>query len=51
LLVTITARKACHLLRDARSQKRGGDCGRVDAYLDRVVGRDPSTVVATHVVE
>ena len=51
LLVTITARKACHLLRDARRQKRGGDCKRVDADLDRVVGREPSPVFAAQVVE
>jgi DNA-directed RNA polymerase specialized sigma24 family protein len=51
LLVTITARKTCHLLRDARRQKRGGDRERVDADLDRVVGREPSPVFAAQVVE
>jgi len=51
LLVTITARKTCHLLRDARRQKRCGDRERVDADLDHVVGREPSPVFAAQVVE
>jgi DNA-directed RNA polymerase specialized sigma24 family protein len=49
--VTITARKACHLLRDARRQKRGGEFERVDADLDRVVGREPSPEFAAEIVE
>ena len=51
LLVTITARKACRLLRDARRQKRGGEFERVDADLDRVVGREPSPEFAAQIVE
>jgi DNA-directed RNA polymerase specialized sigma24 family protein len=51
LLVTITARKACHLLRDARREKRGGDRQREEADLDRVVGREPSPEFAAQIVE
>jgi DNA-directed RNA polymerase specialized sigma24 family protein len=51
LLVTITARKACHLLRDARRQKRIGDWQREEANLELVVGTKPSPEFAAQVVE
>ena len=51
LLVTITARKACHLLRDARREKRIGDWKREEANLELVVGNEPSPEFAAQVVE
>ena len=62
LLVTITARKALHLARDERSQKRGGGCVRdesslggrstaEDAALDQFFGREPTPAFAAQVAE
>jgi DNA-directed RNA polymerase specialized sigma24 family protein len=64
LLVTITARKALHLARDERSQKRGGgfvrDEGALggrdgstaeDAGLDELLGREPTPAFAAQVAE
>jgi len=51
LLVTITARKACHLLRDSRREKRMGDWKREEANLELVVGNKPSPEFAAQVVE
>jgi DNA-directed RNA polymerase specialized sigma24 family protein len=51
LLVTITARKACHLVRDARRQKRGGHRQQEDANLECVVGKEPSPEFAAQIVE
>src|SRR5262245_16505902 len=51
LLVTITARKACHLLRDAHRQKHIGDWKREEANLELVVGDKPSPEFAAQVVE
>lgn len=51
LLVTITARKACHLLRNARRHKRGGDREREETDLELVVGREPSPEFTAQVVE
>jgi len=64
LLVTITARKALHLARDERSQKRGGRAVRdeaalgdrdgsaaEDAALDQLLGREPTPAFAAQVAE
>src|SRR5208282_1518970 len=64
LLVTITARKAIHMARDAHSQKRGGGAvhdeaalGGADgsaaeeAALDQMLGRDPTPEFAAQVAE
>jgi DNA-directed RNA polymerase specialized sigma24 family protein len=64
LLVTITARKALHLARDERSQKRGGGSVRdeaalgdrdgsaaKDAALDEFLGREPTPAFAAQVAE
>jgi DNA-directed RNA polymerase specialized sigma24 family protein len=64
LLVTITARKALHLARDERSQKRGGGavrdeaalCGggrsaAEDAALDELLGHEPTPAFAAQVAE
>src|SRR6516225_5767514 len=64
LLVTITARKAIHLVRDERCQKRGGGAVRDEAALgdrdgsaaeaaamDQLLGREPTPAFAAQVVE
>src|SRR5271166_2466864 len=63
LLVTITARKALHLARDERSQKRGGavrdeaalgdrnGSGVENAALDEFMGREPTPAFAAQVAE
>ena len=64
LLVTITARKALHLARDERSQKRGGgtvrdeaalgdrdDSAALDAAIDELLGREPTPAFAAQVAE
>jgi DNA-directed RNA polymerase specialized sigma24 family protein len=64
LLVTITARKALHLARDERSQKRGGGAVRDEAALgnrdgsaeefaaiDELLGREPTPAFAAQVAE
>ena len=63
LLVTITARKALHLARDERSQKRGGgmrdEAARGDwngsdaenSALDEFMGREPTPAFAAQVAE
>ena len=64
LLVVITARKASHLVRDERRQKRGGgavlgesalaqpaDASDAEAGLERVIGREPSPDFAVQVAE
>ena len=56
LLVTITARKALHLARDERSQKRGGGAVRdeaaaEDAAIDELLGREPTPAFAAQVAE
>src|SRR5271165_6376539 len=48
LLVTITARKALHLARDERNQKRGGGAVRDEAALG---GRDGSGAEAAALAE
>jgi DNA-directed RNA polymerase specialized sigma24 family protein len=63
LLVTITARKALHLARDERSQKRGGGVRdeaalrdrngspSEDAALDELLGHEPTPAFAARVAE
>ncbi len=64
LLVTLTARKACHLLRDERRQKRGGGeviqeaalpgplpSSTAEAALEQIVGREPTPAFAAEVAE
>jgi DNA-directed RNA polymerase specialized sigma24 family protein len=56
LLVTITARKVCHLLRDAARLKRGGgivaDPRRDEqSSLDQIVGSEPTPEFAAQVAE
>jgi DNA-directed RNA polymerase specialized sigma24 family protein len=52
LLVTLTARKASHLVRDERRQKRGGGAAAADpAALERVLGREPDPAFAAQVAE
>ena len=51
LLLTITARKAFHLLRDQQRQKRGGDRLTEDAIWNEVLGRDPSPAEAAEMRE
>jgi DNA-directed RNA polymerase specialized sigma24 family protein len=55
LLVTITARKAAHLVRDERRQKRGGaESARnteADLVLAEVLSREPSPAFAAEVAE
>jgi DNA-directed RNA polymerase specialized sigma24 family protein len=55
LLLTITARKAFHLLRDQQRQKRGGPGTGVrlteDALWEEVLGREPSPDVAAEMTE
>jgi DNA-directed RNA polymerase specialized sigma24 family protein len=53
LLVVITGRKACHLLRDEKRQKRGGtaDITGGEAELERVLGREPSPEFAALVAD
>src|SRR5262245_40327838 len=63
LLVTLTVRKAQHLLRDQQAQKRGGGavlgesalCGGADpadgAGLEQVLGREPTPEFAAEVAE
>jgi DNA-directed RNA polymerase specialized sigma24 family protein len=53
LLLTITARKAFHLLRDQQRHKRGGPGPRPaeDAAWEDVLGREPSPDVAAEMAE
>lgn len=56
LLVVITARKACRLVRDQQRQKRGGatEATRADAEtpgLEEVIGDEPSPEFAAQVAE
>ena len=64
LLVTLTVRKAHHLVRDQRAQKRGGgavlgesallggaDAGGPAAGLEEVIGREPTPEFAAEVAE
>jgi DNA-directed RNA polymerase specialized sigma24 family protein len=62
LLVTITARKALHLMRDERCQKRGGvrddnalghrdGSAAEDAAIDELLGREPTPAFAAQVAE
>jgi DNA-directed RNA polymerase specialized sigma24 family protein len=56
LLVTITARKAAHLLRDEGRQKRGGGAERLsntdaESVLADVLSREPSPAFAAEVAE
>jgi len=52
LLVVITARKACHLLRHERRQKRGGPRPVVEeADLEQVVGQEPTPEFAAQVAD
>jgi DNA-directed RNA polymerase specialized sigma24 family protein len=56
LLVTITARKACHLLRDAARLKRGGGIvaeprQNEEPSLEEVVGSEPTPEFAAQVAE
>jgi DNA-directed RNA polymerase specialized sigma24 family protein len=54
LLVTITARKAAHQVRDERRQKRGGGAAPVadgEAVLAEVISREPSPEFAASVAE
>jgi RNA polymerase sigma factor (sigma-70 family) len=56
ILVTLTARKASHLLRDERRQKRGAgraslDAGGDGALLQQVLSREPSPAFAVEVAE
>lgn len=52
LLVVLTARKACHLLRDEQRLKRGGDkkAGTAEG-LEQVVGQEPSPEFAAELAE
>jgi DNA-directed RNA polymerase specialized sigma24 family protein len=54
LLVTLTARKSCHLIRDQGRQKRGGPAGDLawdELDLEEVVGSEPSPEFAAQVAE
>ena len=52
LLVVLTARKACHLMRDESRQKRGGGQKASAAEdLDQVVAQDPSPEFAAELAE
>jgi len=59
LLIVITARKAMHLVRDQRRQKRGGDGahkGGTDpengpALIDQLVGNEPTPAFAAQVTD
>lgn len=59
LLVTITARKAMHLMRDENRQKRGGgqppaaprQAGESDISLEEIVGSEPTPAFAAEVAE
>jgi DNA-directed RNA polymerase specialized sigma24 family protein len=56
LLVTITARKAAHLIRDEGRQKRGGGAERLsnadaESVLAEVLSREPSPAFAAEVTE
>ncbi len=53
LLVTITARKAAHLLRDEHRLKRSGKTppGGDEGELDQIVGREPTPEFAAQVAE
>jgi DNA-directed RNA polymerase specialized sigma24 family protein len=58
LLATVTARKACRLLRDEGRYKRGGHAPRAgadgddpDALLERVVSSEPSPEMALQLTE
>ena len=50
LLVVVTSRKASHLLRDQRRQKRGGG-ERVEATLEQVLSEEPGPEFAAVVAE
>ena len=54
LLVVLTARKACHLHRDAQRQKRGGKPASApgpELELEEIVGREPTPEFAAEVAE
>jgi RNA polymerase sigma factor (sigma-70 family) len=54
LLVVLTARKALHLRRDARRQKRGGTLATLpegEPRLEEIVGREPTPEFAAMVAE
>jgi DNA-directed RNA polymerase specialized sigma24 family protein len=60
LLVILTARKALHMIRDERREKRGGghvldetalDAAGPDAGLDQVIGAEPTPEFASQVAE
>ena len=50
LLATITARKAAHLIRDDRRQKRGGAATDL-LSIDEILGREPTPAFAAQVDE
>src|SRR5437763_15051989 len=51
LLVVITARKALHLVRDERRQKRGGETLSPPTALEQVVGQEPTPEFAAQVAD
>ena len=51
LLVVITARKALHLARDERRQKRGGEALSPPRALEQVVGQEPTPEFAAQVAD
>jgi DNA-directed RNA polymerase specialized sigma24 family protein len=52
LLVVLTARKACHLLRDEQRLKRGsGQTGGADVELERVASQEPAPEFAAELAE
>lgn len=55
LLVVVTARKAAHLVRDERRQKRGGDAvqahGTADGILEKLLSQEPGPDFAAEVAE
>jgi DNA-directed RNA polymerase specialized sigma24 family protein len=51
LLMTLTARKAIHLVRDQHRQKRGGALTVEDEDLDAIVGAEPTPAFAAQLAE
>jgi DNA-directed RNA polymerase specialized sigma24 family protein len=55
LLVILTARKACHLIRDENRQKRGGHCNSKappdGPSIEEILGREPEPPFAAQVAE
>jgi DNA-directed RNA polymerase specialized sigma24 family protein len=52
LLVVLTARKACHLLRDQQRLKRGGDVAtRADQELEMVASQEPTPEFAAEIAD